>query len=418
MVALAARIAPARLRRPRPTARLRLTLFYSGLFVLSAACLLVITYLLVRQTTSGTITYNGADHSYTYVGPDGITHGVGGLQLAPPGTRTVRFSSGQSRAVVEQLRALALSQHAHELHQLLVYSAIALALMAAVSLLLGWVVAGRVLRPIRTINAAARRISASNLHQRLALDGPDDEFTELGATLDDLLERLDRSFESQRRFVANASHELRTPLTVDRTLLQVALADPDLTLETLQGVCEKLLASGAEQEQLIDALLTLASSERGLEERAPFDLAEVARQALTGDALDRARRRGLQLHTMLATAPTSGDPQLVQQLVSNLVDNAIRHNHDDGRIDVTTGTRSGRPFLSVANTGPAIPAHEIERLVEPFRQRGGQRIARTGHGLGLAIVAAIATAHHADLTLRPGAEGGLTVDVAFGAPGR
>ncbi len=418
MVTLAARLAPSRLRRPRPTARLRLTVFYSGLFVLSAACLLVITYVLVRQTTSGTITYNGTDHSYTYVGPDGVGHGVGGFQPVPPGTRTVRFSSGQSLAVVEQLRALAVSQHAHELHQLLVYSAIALALMGAASLLLGWLVAGRVLRPIRTINAAARRISASNLHQRLALDGPDDEFKELGATLDELLERLDASFESQRRFVANASHELRTPLTVERTLLQVALADPGLTLEDLRGVCEQLLASGAEQEQLIDALLTLASSERGLEERAPFDLAEIVRQSLTGETLDRAWRRGLRVHTTLMTAPASGDPQLVVHLVSNLLDNAIRHNHDDGHVDVTTGTRAGRPFLSVANSGPTIPAAEVDGLVEPFRQRGGQRAGRNGHGLGLAIVAAIAMAHDADLTLRPGAGGGLEVDVAFDAPSR
>ena len=271
---------------------------------------------------------------------------------------------------------------------------------------------------MRTINAAARRISASNLHQRLALDGPDDEFKELGATLDDLLERLDASFESQRRFVANASHELRTPVTVERTLLQVALSDPDLTLESLRAVCEKLLASGAHQEQLIDALLTLASSERGLEEREPFDLAETVRQSLSQDVLDRARGRGLRVHTDLATAPTVGDPQLVRRLVSNLLDNAIRHNSESGQIDVTTGSYAGRPFLSVANTGPIIPDAEIGRLLEPFQQIGSQRTGhRTGHGLGLPIVAAIATAHHADLTVRPRAKGGLTVEVAFSHPG-
>jgi signal transduction histidine kinase len=415
MTSLAARITPARLRRPRPTARLRLTLFYSGLFVLSAACLLAIPYLLIRNTSSGTITYNAADHSYTWVGPDGVGNG----KFAPsraPGTPEIRFTGQQSRAVVEQLRALAATQHASELHQLLAYSAIALAAMAAVSVLLGWLVAGRVLRPVRTINATARSISAHNLHQRLDLGGPDDEFKELGATLDELLERLDTSFESQRRFVANASHELRTPLTFERTLLQVTLADPGLSLETLRGVCEKLLASGARQEQLIDALLTLASSERGLEEQEPFDLAEITGQVLAHGALDRAGRRGLRVAANLAPARTAGDAQLAGRLVSNVLDNATRHNHDNGHIVVTTGTRAGRPYLSVTNTGPVIPETEIGRLLEPFQQLGGQRTGhRQGHGLGLAIVAAVATTHHAKLTLRPLPQGGLDVEICFPA---
>jgi signal transduction histidine kinase len=201
---------------------------------------------------------------------------------------------------------------------------------------------------------------------------------------------------------------------VERTLLQVALADPDTTLDTLRGVCEKLLASGAHQERLIDALLTLASSERGLDEQEPFDLAEIARQTLTQDALDRAGRRGLQIHTNITPAPTVGDPQLAQRLVSNLFDNAIRHNHDNGQIVVTTGTRAGRPFLSVANTGPIIPEAEIDRLLEPFQQLGSQRTGhRNGHGLGLAIVAAIAAAHHAKLIVRPLPDGGLDVEVRF-----
>jgi signal transduction histidine kinase len=286
--------------------------------------------------------------------------------------------------------------------------------MAAVSVLLGWLVAGRVLRPVRAINATARRITATNLHQRLSLDGPDDEFKELGVTLNDLLERLDTSFESQRRFVANASHELRTPLTVERTLLQVALADPDTTLDTLRGVAAKLLTSGAHQEQLIDALLTLASSERGLQESVPFDLAEITQQTLTQDALDRARRRGLQVHTDITLAPAVGDPQLAQRLVSNLLDNAIRHNHKNGEITVITGRSAGRPFLSVANTGPVIPEAEIGRLLEPFQQLGRPRTGhRDGRGLGLAIVSAIATAHHADLTVRPLPDGGLDVEVFF-----
>jgi signal transduction histidine kinase len=261
---------------------------------------------------------------------------------------------------------------------------------------------------------AAWRISASTLHERLALDGPDDEFKELGATLNDLLGRLDASFESQRRFVANASHELRTPLTVERTLLQVALADPEASVEDLRCVCEKLLASGADQERLIEALLTLASSERGLEHDEPFDLATVVRQSLGHASLDGARRRGLHVDTSIAPAPTLGDARLAQRLVSNLLANAIHHNHDHGHIVVRTGTRVGRSFVSVSNSGPLIPETELGRLLEPFQQLGVQRTRhRTGHGLGLAIVAAIAAAHHADLSLRSRPGGGLDVEVLF-----
>jgi len=418
MTALAARITPAWLRRPRPTARLRLTLFYSALFVLSGACLLAIPYFLVRNESTGTIkvTTTAQGHSYTYVGPNGRVYGGGFAAQRAPGTPGTGFSSngGKSRAVVDQLRALAVSQHASELHQLLVYSAIALAAMAAVSVLLGWLVAGRVLRPIRAINTTARRITATNLHQRLALDGPDDEFNELGTTLNDLLERLDTSFESQRRFVANASHELRTPLTVERTLLQVALADPDLTFERLRSVCEKLLTSGADQERLIDALLTLASSESGLEESEPFDLAETVRYVLAQGVLDRTQNKGLRVETTIAPAPTVGDPRLVQRLASNLLDNALRHNVPHGRLFVATGMRAGRAFVSVTNTGPVIPQTEISRLLEPFQQLGQQRTGhRNGHGLGLAIVAAIVTAHQARLIVRPRPEGGLAVEVTF-----
>jgi signal transduction histidine kinase len=415
ITSLATRLAPPSwVRLPRPTARLRLTIFYSALFLVSGACLLAITYLLVRHTTTGTITYNPAKRSYTYVGP----HGVAGLGLGNRADRSTpqspHLNADQSRAVAQQLRALASSQQAHELHQLLIYSAVALGIMAILSVLLGWLVAGRVLQPIRTINSTARRISAHNLHQRLALDGPDDEFTELGATLDGLLERLDTSFEAQRRFVANASHELRTPLTVERTLLQVALTDPKISVETLKITCEKLLASGAHQEQLIEALLTLASSERGLDEWEPFDLSHIVQQTLTENPLEQARRRGLQVETQIEPAPTTGDPQLAQRLISNLLDNAIRHNHDQGQITLTTGTRASRPFISVANTGPVIPETEMARLLEPFQQLENRRTGhRTGHGLGLAIIAAIAAAHHAELTVQPRPSGGLTIRATF-----
>jgi signal transduction histidine kinase len=194
----------------------------------------------------------------------------------------------------------------------------------------------------------------------------------------------------------------------------VALADPGLTLDTLRDVSEKLLTSGADQERLIDALLTLASSEGGLEESEPFDLAETVRHVLAKGTLDRARNKGLRVETTTAPAPTVGDPRLVQRLVSNLLDNAICHNVPHGHVFVAAGTRAGRPFVSVTNTGPVIPQTEISRLLEPFQQLGHQRTGhRNGHGLGLAIVVAIARAHRAELSVQQRLEGGLTVEVAF-----
>jgi signal transduction histidine kinase len=280
-----------------------------------------------------------------------------------------------------------------------------LAVMVVVSVVAGWLVAGRFLRPLWTITATARDISASNLHRRLGLAGRD-EFAQLGSTLDNLFGRLEGAFESQRRFVANASHELRTPLTAERTLLQVALADPDASVESLRAACGEVLALGRTQERLIDALLTLAASERGVEQREPFDLAAIA---------DSLAPPGAEL--ALAPAPATGDPRLVEILVTNLVDNAVRHNVPDGRIWVTTSVLDGRSCLTVANTGPVVPPEEVGRLFEPFQRLGPQRIAG-GHGLGLAIVRAIATAHGADVTAVPRADGGLTVRVWFPVPAR
>jgi signal transduction histidine kinase len=282
-----------------------------------------------------------------------------------------------------------------------------------IALVLGWLIAGRFLRPLRTITATARDISASNLHRRLGLGGRDDEFKELAATLDDLFERLEASFASQRRFVANASHELRTPLTAERTLLQVALADPAATAETLRSTCQDVLALGQQQERLIEALLTLASSEQGIEQREPFDLAEIAGKVMLARRQE-AQRRGIQVDTTLAPAPAAGDPNLVESLVANLVDNALRHNAAGGRIEIATTTTAGGARITVKNTGPVIPPGEVERLFQPFQQLGSQRIRHTnGHGLGLAIVRAIASAHGATLIPRARPEGGLDIEVSF-----
>jgi signal transduction histidine kinase len=302
-------------------------------------------------------------------------------------------------------------------HSISVESVLFLLVVVVLSLLFGWVVAGRNLRPLRAIIATSRDISARNLHERLALTGPRDEFTELGETLDGLFGRLEASFESQRRFVANASHELRTPLAAERTLLQVTLADPAASAATLRAACEEALELGGQQEQLISALLTLASGEGGVDRWEPFDLAEITEQVLASRA-----EEGITVETALRPAPATGDSRLAESLVANLVDNALRHNVPGGRVTVATAVTAGWPVLSVSNTGPVIPAAEVDRLFQPFQRLNGERLSGRqlrhdgGHGLGLAIVRAIAEAHGASLTARARPEGGLDVEVAFPRP--
>jgi signal transduction histidine kinase len=346
------------------TLRLQLALLYGGVFVALGAALLAVSGLLVR---SGSVSVTGSSSS----------------------------------------------QNALTGRQFDVGPALVLAGTVLVALALGWLIAGRFLRPLRTITAAARDISASNLSRRLSLAGRDDEFTELGETLDDLFARLEASFESQRHFVANASHELRTPLTAERTLLQVALADPDATAETLRSTCQQLLALGYQQERLIEALLTLASSERGIERWEPLDLAGIAGKVLLG-LRQEAERRGIRIEAILAAAPATGDPSLVESLVANLVDNAIRHNRDGGRVEISTTITDGLAIVSVSNTGTLISPDEVDRLFQPFQRLGTERISHiSGHGLGLAIVRAIAGVHGAGLTANARPEGGLDIEVSF-----
>ena len=305
-------------------------------------------------------------------------------------------------------------QHSADIARLLLVAWLVLALTALISIPLGWFAAGRMLRPVREITRRARLISAGNLHERLALPGPPDEFTELGATLDELLARLQTSFEAQRRFVANASHELRTPLTVERTLLQVALADPDVTAATLRATCEELLAAGRDQERLLDAMLTLAGSESGIERRESVDLARVAANVL---AKPRAEvdASALNVGSDLSAASVTGDPDLLERLMANLIDNAAQHNIPAGTVHVRTGVQGGRPFVEVTNSGLVIAPGEIPVLFEPFRRLGQQRVGGDNgrQGLGLSIVRAIADAHGATVDATPGPNGGLTVLVSF-----
>ena len=287
------------------------------------------------------------------------------------------------------------------------------AIVAVLALGVGWLIAGRVLRPLRTITTAARDISARNLHQRLAVDGPDDEFRQLGETLDGLFGRLEASFQAQRHFVANASHELRTPLAAEKTVLQVALADPDATTATLRSACQKALQWNSQQERLVGSLLTLASSERGIELWQPFDLADIAAKVVLDTDHD-AGRRDIRVRTDLSAAPATGDPALAESLIANLVSNAIRHNIDAGQAEITTAITDGRAVVTVSNTGPLVPPDEVDRLFQPFQRLGTQRLRQTGgHGLGLAIVRAVASVHSAELTASARPEGGLEISVSF-----
>ncbi|HWD65976.1 MAG TPA: HAMP domain-containing sensor histidine kinase [Solirubrobacteraceae bacterium] len=316
---------------------------------------------------------------------------------------------GQAGASVAH--AAASQQHTADVNRLLGGAWVTLVLTALVSAPLGWFVAGRVLRPLRQMSLATQEISAGSLHQRLALTGPADEFKQLGDTIDDLLRRLESSFAAQRRFVANAAHELRTPLTVERALLQVALADPDADAAKLRATCEEVIASSREQELLLDALLTLATSERGLYRRDVVDLASVAKTAVAGASSAAA---DLEVVTVLEPVLLTGDRALVERLMHNLIENAVDYNRPGGRIEVRTESAPGRATLTVVNTGPEIPAEQVDALFEPFRRRGSDRTS-TGphHGLGLSIVRAVAQVHQAELSAESPPGGGLHVTVSF-----
>jgi signal transduction histidine kinase len=405
---------PARLRLRRRTARLRLTALYGAAFVVCGACgaaMLAITYLLYGHLTGelrACVRGRPAIH--------GAAARLANLRKPPKGFDFCDVSKDPAAGGPGNMtiRVAGLGQITVDRQEMLVASVIAAVVFVLAAAVVGWLLAGRVLRPLSTITAAARRISASSLHERLALHGPDDELKELADTLDGLFARLEASFEAQQRFAANASHELRTPLTRERTLLQVTLADPAATTATWQAVSRELLASNAEQERLIESLLTLASSEAGPGEREPVDLAAITSATLAAARPDIGRL-GLNVRADIQPAILDGDPQLVQQLVTNLTDNAVRHNVPGGDIQIATRTTSdGHAVLSVTNSGRDIPLDEVDRLFQPF-QRLGPRPARRdgGHGLGLSIVRAIATTHGAAITAQARPGGGLAIDVAF-----
>jgi len=454
---------PAWLGWPRRTARLRFTALYGGLFLLSGTALVAVTYVLFERATEfkrpqlpripHTPAIQSFKQQFVPATPPGLAVALPQLakdqslvsqdqhrlaqslrqdylhpltfsvpklrqdqhQLTQAVHQLAQVQHQLAQAVhqVAQTGAVEAAQRAADSHQLLVDSGIALAIVAVLALLAGWLVAGRMLRPIRIITSTARKISSASLHERLALDGPQDELKELGDTLDDLFDRLEASFEAQRQFAANASHELRTPLARQRALIQVALADPQASFGSLRAAHERVLASEQDLEQMIDALLTLTRGEAGLERREPLDLAVLASQTLLAREAELAGR-DLDVRTTLATAPTAGDPRLIERLMDNLIDNAIRHNSAGGHIEIAVGTRGERAFISIANSGPTVPPEELERLFQPFERLGSARTQHNnGNGLGLSIVHAIATAHGAELTTHARPQGGLTIEVSL-----
>ncbi|MFG2037924.1 sensor histidine kinase [Dactylosporangium sp. NPDC048998] len=382
--------------------RLRLTVIYAGLFLLAGLVLLATTYVLFDRQLAGAGLSVVLNRSTTGASPS--------PQVLPDPAETMRQIEAQRR----QLRAAAVTS-------LLTQGAIALGVVAAAAAGLGWLVAGRVLNPLHQVTATARRIAAApaagrGLHERIALRGPADEVKELADAFDTMLERLDRSFDGQRRFIANASHELRTPLTVGRALVELAMKRRSASADTIR-LGEDLLRINARHEHLITGLLLLATSENELTERRPADLADVAAHVLAQSA-GAAAAAGVTLEEQLAEAPTSGDALLLERLVHNLVENGVRYNAGPGgwvRV-VTRATGDERVEVEVSNTGPVVPPYEVPALFEPFhRLAGDRRVTAGGAGLGLSIVRSVAATHGGTAVARPREGGGLVVTVALPA---
>jgi signal transduction histidine kinase len=387
----------------RSRIRVRLTLLYAGALFLAGAVLITLMYVYFDRSLGQHAARRAAatEQLTTDFLDDAAPHGnpnVGRLHEALQG----QFQRDRG----ELLGAM------------LLWSLASLGVVGVAAGGLGWLLAGRALHPLQRITATARRVADRSLHERIGLDGPDDEIKDLADTFDAMLERLDRAFDGQRRFVANASHELRTPLTINRTLIQVALDAPNVPESTRQ-LGTALLEVNRRHERLIDGLLVLASSDHELTEQTPVDLADVARRAAALSA-DAVREAGVELRTTLAPAPLLGDPVLLERLVQNLLDNAIRYNDTErGRVWITTGTADGHACLTVDNTGPTVPPGEIDGLFEPFRRLAStDRLTETdpappgrGAGLGLSIVRSVTHAHRGVVRAEPRPDGGLSIHV-------
>lgn len=385
------------------TIRTRLTLLYAGAFFLATVSVVVLLHLYLGQTLDHQLTVRGDLAEQT-------------LQHQSPEDR--------SPAVHEVFRAQFQRARDDTLDTMLIASLSLLGVVGVIAGGCGWFLAGRALQPLRRITATANRIADRNLHERIALAGPNDEIKNLADTLDAMLERLDRAFDSQRRFVANASHELRTPLTINRTLIEVALDDPQSN-EALRQLGATLLDVNHRHERLIDGLLTLASSDQGLTECTPVDLADIARHVTSGSQR-AAQHADVDIRTHLQPASIAGDPVLLERLIQNLIDNAIRYNLPaHGWLAVTTKLIDSYAHLTVENTGPPVPPAEVAGLFEPFhRLSTTERLAQSATtaiamsrsaGLGLSIVRSVALAHGGDVHASPREDGGLSVRVRLPA---
>jgi signal transduction histidine kinase len=384
-------------RRPRLTIRARLTLLNTGLFAACGAIMVAVSYLLVAQLSA---TGQGGSPSAA-----DLDRFVAQCRAGPQRAHSNPTLLAKCNAALQQLGAE--RQRDLTLSHLLEYSLITVAVVIVLAAAVSWILSGRALRPVHRITAAARAASERNLAARVGLHGPRDELTELADTFDAMLARLQASFESQSRFIANASHELRTPLAVMRATVDVAADSQHTSPEAFRDVSADIRGAVDHAEQLIAALLILARNERGLTVHEEVDLATILE-----DALDNTNLRGRQLETNLTPSAINGDPILIERLAVNLVDNAVRYNSPDGQIWITTSTTESGAELMVANTGSVIGPADTDRIFEPF-QRLNDRASHDGFGLGLAIVASIATIHDGTVTAQPRPKGGLTITVTI-----
>ncbi|MEU8838398.1 HAMP domain-containing sensor histidine kinase [Streptomyces roseus] len=384
----------------RPTIRIRLTLLYGGMFLIAGILLLSIIYLLAAQALreGNGLPFkilDGRDIKVTSSCP-----GVIGTGQTPD-----QFNSVINTCILEQRR--------HALDDLLSRSLMALLGLSIIAFAFGYAMAGRVLSPLGKITRTARRVVGSDLTRRIELDGPDDELKELADTFDEMLDRLERAFTAQQRFVANASHELRTPLAINRTLLEVHLSDPGAPVE-LQQLGKTLLATNERSEQLVEGLLLLARSDNQIVERKPVDLAEVASRAID-QARGEAAVKGVEIRGERALAVVQGNGVLLERIALNLVQNAVRYNVPEGGwVEVTTESQHGQAILIVSNTGPVVPAYEVDNLFEPFRRLRTERTGSDkGVGLGLSIARSVARAHGGRISATPREGGGLVMRVTL-----
>ncbi|MBO0912837.1 HAMP domain-containing protein [Streptomyces laculatispora] len=381
----------------RPTIRIRLTLLYGGMFLIAGILLLSIIYMLAAQAL-----HVGSELPFKIV--DGhVSSKV--CNLLGEGNSPDSVNAAMNSCVNHQRQ--------QALDTLLNRSLLALVGLSIIAFAFGYAMAGRVLSPLGRITRIARRVAGTDLSRRIELDGPDDEFKELADTFDDMLDRLERAFTAQQRFVGNASHELRTPLAINRTLLEVHLSDPQAPPE-LKQLGKTLLATNERSEQLVEGLLLLARSDNQIVERKPVDLAEVASRALD-QTRGEAEAKGVELRDELAPAVVQGNGVLLERIALNLVQNAVRYNVPDGGwVEVTTELLPGQALLVVSNTGPVVPGYEIDNLFEPFRRLRTERTGSDkGVGLGLSIARSVARAHGGRIIAEPREGGGLVMRVSL-----